>query len=450
MPQRPKGPNYYQSRHAYFSQVNRQQIRLAGPICESCEKLEAQGKEPRCKPCKEIKEDAWKAYHARMAVAATDTAGDDNTVNAVLEARLQWTRANAAPSTHRTAQMFLRSSARQHGRLRVRDLEKYHVEQWLNEMQQERRRPKDGRVCRWNGSTRRLAQQVLSRAFNWAVEQGIIGKNPVPRMKKPPMVSRGAQAVINDRQHQILLHPASRRSQKGFYNLLVALYETGARPGELCGLEARHYNQAKKVWIIEAGEVERKRGQNKLAAHGRRRIILLTKRGRLRTFSAAACLVADFGLTPEEALPILRLWNLKSEPRWTVRELREKLEDADRTLPDEDRGWRVMPPRPSSVVVSVRPEDPVTYVGVATAGQASHVSMPTMRAGWRKWLCGRELVPELKVVDWRGMKVFLAPPGTVTTNKRESWSCYFLGQLLRQHGAEVEGLIVLPPKDGGP
>ena len=52
------------------------------------------------------------------------------------------------------------------------------------------------------------------------------------------------------------------------------------------------------------------------------------------TFHAAALLVIDFGLTIEEALPLLQEWNESCQPPWSDSELMHKLESVD-GLPDE-------------------------------------------------------------------------------------------------------------------
>src|SRR5262249_10203524 len=68
---------------------------------------------------------------------------------------------------------------------------------------------------------------------------------------------------------------ADKRKNKGFYNLLTALYETGARPGEVRLIEAKNYNPKLVAWVIDS-RPDRQRGGNKLAHHGKRRVIFLT------------------------------------------------------------------------------------------------------------------------------------------------------------------------------
>ncbi len=46
------------------------------------------------------------------------------------------------------------------------------------------------------------------------------------------------------------------------------------------------------------------------------------------TFKAACALVQGFGLTPEEAFPLLKEWNVDCKPPWTDQDLMHKLDDA--------------------------------------------------------------------------------------------------------------------------
>lgn len=167
--------------------------------------------------------------------------------------------------------------------------------------------------------------------------------------------------------------------------------------------------------------------------------------GDRHTFAAAAALVVDFGLTVEQALPVLAAWNRHCAPPWTLAELVHKLEAAD-DLPGE-RGWRVLR-RACPTQVSIRPTDPFVFIGVDCAGDHSYISLPTMRAGHRTAGDRRELAPVLAAVDWQGRHVLLAPPSTVATNMREVWDEYYLARLLGQHGAASVRSIRLPPLDG--
>src|SRR5262249_10331731 len=59
----------------------------------------------------------------------------------------------------------------------------------------------------------------------------------------------------------------------------------------------------------------------------------------------------------------------------------------------------------------------------------------------------RELAAELAAVSWEDKHVILTPPSTISTNKKEVWTEFFLARLLREQGAEVKSLH-LPPLNG--
>lgn len=59
--------------------------------------------------------------------------------------------------------------------------------------------------------------------------------------------------------------------------------------------------------------------------------------GHNQTFRAACVLVLGFGLTPDDAYPLLAEWNIGCQPQWTEKELRHKLTDAH--AKNEPRGW---------------------------------------------------------------------------------------------------------------
>ncbi len=116
--------------------------------------------------------------------------------------------------------------------------------------------------------------------MRWAVKHGILTKNPLPEMDRPPAVSRAGTCVVTDALHELLIKRAEMRRKKGFKNYLIALYETGARPSEISCLTADHFKKTKNYacWVIEPNDPAQ--GSNKLAYRGKRRVIFLT--GRLR------------------------------------------------------------------------------------------------------------------------------------------------------------------------
>jgi hypothetical protein len=67
--------------------------------------------------------------------------------------------------------------------------------------------------------------------------------------------------------------------------------------------------------------------------------------GHNQTFRAACVLVQGFSLSPEDAMPLLKEWNERCQPPWTEKELRHKLQGAEKQpgergyLLAERNGW---------------------------------------------------------------------------------------------------------------
>jgi hypothetical protein len=165
--------------------------------------------------------------------------------------------------------------------------------------------------------------------------------------------------------------------------------------------------------------------------------------GDAKTFRVARVLVIGFGLSQDEAFPLLLEYNERCQPLWSAAELRHKLNMADRL--DGPRGEKLRK-KARHIVVAIRDES-VVYVGVDCKGQHSYVDMSSLYAGHVNTAHGRELVPELAEIDWQGKQVMLTPPSTISTNSREVWGEFFLARLLRVRGATVKS-IRLPPLNG--
>jgi integrase len=87
--------------------------------------------------------------------------------------------------------------------------------------------------------------RILS-LFNWAVSEELIKENPIRKLRKPPFQSRGSQAVIPKEHYEALLRAANPL----FRDVLITLWETGCRPGELRTVTAQDFNAAMGVWLL--------------------------------------------------------------------------------------------------------------------------------------------------------------------------------------------------------
>lgn len=74
------------------------------------------------------------------------------------------------------------------------------------------------------GTTERNARRSVYRAFSWAVEEGVLPRNPLHGMKCPGAATR--QRIMTPAEFRTLL----KHSRHDFKRFLFALQQTGARP----------------------------------------------------------------------------------------------------------------------------------------------------------------------------------------------------------------------------
>ena len=230
-------------------------------------------------------ESAQRKYHQLMA--GQIELSPDTPVVAVLDEFLEWVKNNQADTTYAFYSRFLTEFAESIGtQAKAAELKPYHVTRWV-----------DSRYAGQSDSTKHGAYRSVERAFNWAKKQGILKHSPVEGMEKPTPGRR--ETYLTPDQFKIVLAKVAEyeRGEGGpFYELLVALWDTGCRPQEVRTVEARHFDPQRGIWIFE-----RKLSKGKK----RRRVVYLTDR--MREISAR--LVAQF---PEG--PLFR--NGKGKP-WT-------------------------------------------------------------------------------------------------------------------------------------
>lgn len=137
-----------------------------------------------------------------------------------------WSGKAQKPATAELARHFLQGfvdhifQGKPCGKLKVSALKPLHVTDWLA-----------GKS--WNGTTRNRAISIVKRALNWCVEQGVLGKNPVAKMKKPK--ERRREVTLTDEQRRAIVAAVK---DEAFLHYLYALGQTGARPGEIRAVTA--------------------------------------------------------------------------------------------------------------------------------------------------------------------------------------------------------------------
>ena len=187
------------------------------------------------------KKDAERAFYRLMAGETPhDHRPSDQRVVAVLDLFLEYTQKHTAADTYQWYRGYLQDFADRHGTLRVEDLRPYHVTSWLDSHPT------------WKNS-RRSAIVAIKRAFNWAADEGIISANPIKKIKKPPATRR--ERLLTDAEKQKVVDSAT---DTAFRDLLVALRETGARPGEVASVTAAMVDVKAGTWTLPEHKTKRK------------------------------------------------------------------------------------------------------------------------------------------------------------------------------------------------
>jgi len=155
-----------------------------------------------------------------------------------------------APDTLELYRTFLTPFAKQYGRQAAASLTCPVAEAY-------------SRRATWNDSTRSAFLAVLARAFRHAERARLIDRTPLIGLRRPPIASRAADAMITRPEHVKLceVSPAS------FRRFLEFLFLTGCRPSEAARLAAGDVNWVARTAIVREHKTRRK---------GKRRVLYLT------------------------------------------------------------------------------------------------------------------------------------------------------------------------------
>lgn len=203
-------------------------------------------------------------YRLLAEQEAPTSATEKRTVVALFAKFLGWTKKHRASQTYDQHRRFLKSfiAAPKRRRLPAHKVTVGVVEDWLDEN------------VGWKKS-RRHAIRTLLRAFNWAVRRQHLAKNPILGIEVPGK-SRVVNYLTREQRHQIV---AGVRD-KPFKDFLVAMRETGCRPGEVSAVTAADVDLVAGTWTLQ---------QHKTAGKtGKPRVVYLTEAALALTRELAA------------------------------------------------------------------------------------------------------------------------------------------------------------------
>src|SRR5262245_50291381 len=223
------GPRYFDSKGGYYVTVRGERVCLA--------------KGPKDDP--DVLKEAETKYHRTMLTVPISVAGDRSTCKEILDRYLAHAKAHRKPKTYALWERMCNTFNAELGGVRVCNLKLHMVTAWLDRMESARPHKTRG-TTRWGSGTRAIAISVIKAGFNWAVEQEMTTRNPVARLKKPGARSRGGDQLLTEEGHSKLLaeaHPC-------LCDFLVALNDTGARPGEIARVTAADFNADISAWVL--------------------------------------------------------------------------------------------------------------------------------------------------------------------------------------------------------
>ncbi len=129
-------------------------------------------------------------------------------------------------------------------------------------------------ITSWSDATVSTFRTVAFAVFNWAIEAKLVSSNPFAQVDDPGIRSRSRDCLLTPEQHAQAVQ-ACRYG--GMRRLLVALENTGARPGELTAARGVNWND-KLGAIIYHGDKRRRKDEfrHKTAGKEKDRVIYFT------------------------------------------------------------------------------------------------------------------------------------------------------------------------------
>jgi integrase len=208
------------------------------------------------------------------------SAGDQNTVRAVLDAYLQAVENNRKPGTMRLKVMAARLFCKHWGELPCAQIKPWHAEQIVAERRSERRVGNEVvgfQTVRWGDAQAAIFLSSLKAAFNWAAKRELVSRNPLAAVELPPKRTRARDRVLTPEEHAAVLRVLGKPRQAYIRRLIIALENTGARPGELTNATTVNWDDEKGA-IVYHREGARRAGEfsHKTARKNKDRVIMFT------------------------------------------------------------------------------------------------------------------------------------------------------------------------------
>jgi integrase len=173
--------------------------------------------------------------------------GQCHTVQEVIETYLAQARRDLSARSYETVSCILRRFDGSSGELTLADCRPFDLQCWLNEHSEYR--------SEWY---RRCVISSIKRAFNWACEMELIGRNPFAKMRSRGQPQR--RRPMTDDEFQTLL----RGSDPTFRRFLIFLKFTGCRPGEAASMRWADVRFEEGAVVLQEHKTARKTGRPRI------------------------------------------------------------------------------------------------------------------------------------------------------------------------------------------
>ena len=210
MPRKHPQPFWREARACYFVQIGKKQVRLSPD-----------------------RDEAFRLYHELMTRKPGDSlppaaAATPHLAVEVLDAFLEWASQNKAARTYEWyRENIQRLVSRIPASLTVAELKPFHVTRAMADFPN------------WSNNTKNDFIGAIKRAFNWAVDEELIDRSPLARMKKPAREAR--EMAVSPTEYAEVIAAVN---EPCFRDLIELSWETGARVQELRRIEARYLDLA--------------------------------------------------------------------------------------------------------------------------------------------------------------------------------------------------------------
>jgi len=199
---------------------------------------------------------AFDAWYDLVNGKSLSEAGDDNRLRDIANEFLTTVAETLRPATVRSYKYHLGILVAKHGTRQVKDFKPIH----LREIIRERRKPRlipDGRTVRWNDSTVSTFTVIVKTCLNWAVSDKLIKTNPIADMEQPPQKTKSRDRTLLTVEKKIILERLKPPHYESLRNIILALDNTGARPGELINAKVSDFDSKLRAIVYYADDCRR-------------------------------------------------------------------------------------------------------------------------------------------------------------------------------------------------